>query len=269
MAAMLAAIHEARTAGALTHNVLFAAVCDEEAGFSGVRSLFADIPAAWRSLIRFAIVAEPTDLQPVVAHKGVVRWTATAHGRAAHSSTPHLGKNAIYGMAQALLRLETHAAELAARPPHPHLGAPTLSVGVISGGSAVNVVPDACRVEIDRRLIPGETPEQALDQVREALMALPSVDLSAPFVAAPAFEVAANCAAATACLNAASHVGFPATPQYANYCTDASFYPDNRIEAVVFGPGSIQQAHTADEYIEVEQLHLGVQAYRHILESHT
>jgi len=265
MAAMLAAIAHATTSGRCNHNILFAAVCDEEAGFSGVRHFLDTLPEEWRRDIHFAVVAEPTDLAPVAAHKGVVRWNVEAQGVAAHSSTPHLGRNAIYSMADALQRLRAHAEELSARPPHATLGSPTLSVGVVQGGSAVNVVPDFCTAQVDRRLVPGEKPEAALEELRKVLGELIDVSISQPLVAAPAFEVSTSGAAVSACLGAAAAVGIDSTPQFANYCTDASFYPAHGIEAVVFGPGSIQQAHTADEFIEVEQLRLGVNAYQQIL----
>lgn len=265
MAAMIAAIASEHAAGTLKMNVIFAAVCDEEAGFSGVRHMLKELPPKWREGIQFAIVAEPTDLQPVVAHKGVVRWAVEARGVAAHSSTPQLGRNAIYMISHALQRLEQHAKDLATGAAHPQLGPGSLSVGLISGGSAVNIVPDFCRAEIDRRLIPGETPDDALQAVLECLRECTGVEVTNPFVAAPPLETPPESSAARACLAAADHIGIAATPQHANYCTDASFYPEHGIEAVVFGPGSIRQAHTADEHIELRQLRLGVEAYRSML----
>jgi acetylornithine deacetylase len=261
MAAMLTAIGAARQSGRARYNVLFAAVCDEESGFAGVRHLLQNLPLP----VTFAVIAEPTDLQPLAAHKGVARWNLTTRGLAAHSSTPHLGRNAIYTMADALLALRTHANQLTARAPHAQLGAPTLSVGVITGGSAVNVVPDTCTIQIDRRLVPGETPASAETELRAALAEFADISLSEPIVAAPAFSVSEESPAVKACLAAAHALGVSAVPEYANYCTDASFYPGHEIPAVVFGPGSIAQAHTADEFIEIAELERGAEAYLHIL----
>lgn len=268
MAAMICAIARAAraadTGSAPRRNVVFAAVCDEEYSFQGVRALvegFASLPAA----PAFAVVAEPTDLEPVIAHKGVVRWEATAHGVAAHASLPEKGRNAIYAMGRALAVLENYAAELRARAPHALLGAPSLSVGTIRGGSAVNVVPDFCTIQIDRRLIPGETPEGATAEVRALLEPL-GVTVTDPVMAAPAFQTPADGPAARECLAAARGAGHPAPEvRHANYCTDASFYAFCSTPAVVFGPGSIAQAHTADEWIALDALEAGVNAYLALL----
>jgi len=245
--------------------VIFAAVCDEESGFSGVRHMLENLHPDWKKHLRFAIVAEPTDLQPVAAHKGVVRWNVIAHGKAAHSSTPELGSNAIYTMATAISRMSDYANELRSRAGHAKLGGPSLSVGTIHGGSAVNVVPEHCVVHVDRRLVPGESPEGALEELRARLQHLADVEVTVPTVAAPAFEVGDLSDAVRACVEAASSAGRQAQPQYANYCTDASFYVEHGIEAVVFGPGSIAQAHTADEWISVDELRVGAAAYAELL----
>lgn len=262
MAAMLTAISEVATSKSAQYNVLFVGVCDEESGFLGVRHLVTNLSIP----IRFAVVAEPTELHPLAGHKGVVRWQASARGIAAHSSTPQWGKNAIYETAEAVLRLRDFADELQRRNPHEKLGSPSLSVGLIRGGSAVNIVPEHCTIDIDRRLVPGEEPEQAQAELQGLLGKL---ELSEPLVAAPAFLASKASPAVQACLAAASKAGVTAEPDYANYCTDASFYGAAGIEAVVFGPGSIRQAHTKDEHIEVEALHHGAKAYQAILEGAT
>jgi acetylornithine deacetylase/succinyl-diaminopimelate desuccinylase family protein len=265
MAAMLCAIEQAKARGLARYNVLFAAVCDEESGFSGVRHMLKNLRPEWKGTLRFAVVAEPTDLQPVIAHKGVVRWNVTARGISAHSSTPEVGQNAIYAMARAITCMQEYGEELRKRAGHEKLGAASLSVGTISGGTAVNVVPEFCTAHVDRRLIPGERTEAALEELRQLLRAIEHVEVSAPTVAAPAFEVPEDNVAVQACLAAARAAGCGSAPQYANYCTDASFYAEHGIGAVVFGPGSIAQAHTADEWISVRALQQGVKAYLNIL----
>ena len=103
-----------------------------------------------------AIVAEPTLLNLVHCHKGVLRWKIRTRGVACHSSTPHLGVNAIYRMGRVLDALEKYAGMLAAFDARPDSRPAQLSVGRIEGGQSVNVVPDWCEIEVDRRLIPGE-----------------------------------------------------------------------------------------------------------------
>ncbi|HJY31766.1 MAG TPA: M20/M25/M40 family metallo-hydrolase, partial [Actinomycetota bacterium] len=107
-----------------------------------------------------AIVGEATDLNLALAQRGGAWITATTRGRAAHGSTPQLGVSAITSMARFLLRIEEVLPDLE----HPLVGRPTVNAAMIQGGSAPNVVADRCVVEIDRRIIPGETaPEQVLE----------------------------------------------------------------------------------------------------------
>ena len=126
--------------------------------------------AAVRPSVDLAIVAEPTNLDLVTSHKGAIRWKVRAGGVACHSSTPDLGDNAIYRMAKVVSALHHHAGELARSTPDPVLGPPSLSIGRIEGGQSVNVVPDWCEIEIDRRVIPGEDPDGAMGLAAEALL---------------------------------------------------------------------------------------------------
>src|SRR5690606_21257011 len=108
----------------------------------------------------------PTDLEIVVAHRGAVRWKLVTRGRAVHSSRPTEGINAIYRMAKIINCLEQYASELPQLiPPHPLCETATLSVGIIRGGSGINIVPDRCEIEIDRRTLPGETTEEVIQQL--------------------------------------------------------------------------------------------------------
>lgn len=154
MASMLATF--ARVAREKPHNacnLVMACSVDEEHTFLGVqllvkKGLKADL----------AVIAEPTLMQIVHAHKGLVRWPITTSGRSCHSSAPEQGINAVYRMGKLLTAIERFAAQLQTARADPLLGPPTLSVGRIDGGTSVNTVPDRCRIEIDRRIIPGEDP---------------------------------------------------------------------------------------------------------------
>ncbi len=160
MAAMLTAfarlVRERPTGSA---NVLLAFTVDEEFTHTGSSRL-----AEMDHKADLAIVAEPTSLNLVDCHKGALRWKIRTRGVACHSSTPHLGQNAIYRMRRVLEALETYADSLSESTPDPVLGPPSLSVGRIEGGQSVNVVPDWCEIEIDRRLIPGEDAGPCLEQ---------------------------------------------------------------------------------------------------------
>lgn len=257
MAAMLTAfarLVNEKPAGAA--NVVMACTVDEEHTFLGVQELV-------RRGVKAdgAIVAEPTQLQIVHAHKGAARWHLDATGRACHSSRPEQGVNAIYRMAQLLSAIERYAETLRAAPPDPLLGPPTLSVGRIEGGTSVNTVPDRCRVEIDRRLIPGEAPRAALEWFQAFLQREINptdypFECSEPWLALPALSpvnsgelVDRLGRAIDAVLGSHDVVTVP-------YGTDASTIAEAGIPAVVFGPGDIAQAHTRDEWValtEVEQ----------------
>jgi acetylornithine deacetylase len=242
--------------------ILMACTVNEEHGYSGATALTKFWSQAGSIISRrpdVAVVAEPTELQVVVAHKGVVRWRCHTHGRAAHSSQPHLGVNAIYKMSRVLTALERYQRDVATSlGRHPLCGQPTLSVGTITGGLSVNTVPDRCTIEIDRRLTPGEKLEDAYRQVLEFLAAEigpdAAIEHEPPFLIGLGLADTANgllgermVAAARAARIASGKVGVP-------YGTNAAAFAAAGVPSIVFGPGSIDQAHTADEWLALDQL---------------
>jgi acetylornithine deacetylase/succinyl-diaminopimelate desuccinylase-like protein len=154
VAAMLAALCELANSKSRPREteIIFAGLIDEEHMQAGSRAL-----AAGGFKADLAVVGEPTKLQVVTAHKGSLWLELATHGRAAHGATPHLGKNAIHEMARVVDALETDYAAQLRRRKHKLLGAGTVNVGKISGGTQPNIVPDSCTVAIDRRTLPGET----------------------------------------------------------------------------------------------------------------
>lgn len=263
MAAMLNAVLTASKKSP-KRNVLFVSVCDEEYRFTGVHHWCASRAPEWSKRVAFAVVGEPTGLKPILAHKGVARWQAIARGRAAHSSSPEMGVNAIYAMMPFVSALEKHALELASGRRDPRLGAASLSVGTIAGGSAVNIIPDRCAIEIDRRVLPGETRKSITAPVAE-LARRYGIDLLPTYVEGAPLITDGESPAATAIDGALAACGLPVTPDYVHYCTDAGFYHDAGISTVVFGPGYIAQAHTADEFIELEQLEQGTRVFEALI----
>ncbi len=230
--------------------VTLAYTVDEEHTFLGVQALVADGVRA-----DLAVVAEPTNLDLVTSHKGVVRWTLETRGVACHSSRPGDGVNAVYAAARLVTRLEEYAGELTARSPHRALGLPTLSVGVIAGGVSPNTVPDRCRIEVDRRLLPGEEPLAAVEAANAVLRATGIEFTSAIAFACPALPVCAAeplLARLGDCVQAVA--GRPARRLAVPYATDASTLAEAGVPAVVFGPGDIAQAHTADEWVDLAEV---------------
>ncbi len=188
MLGAVARLAEERPRGMPT--IIMACTVNEEHGYSGATALTKLWSQAGSIIPRqpdVAVVAEPTELQVVVAHKGVVRWRCHAHGRATHSSQPQLGVNAIFKMSRVLAALERYQLEVTSQlGEHPLCGRPTLSVGTIAGGLSVNTVPDLCTIEIDRRLIPGEKTEaayrQVLDFVASEIGNDPAIEHEPPFL---------------------------------------------------------------------------------------
>ena len=264
MAAMLTAFARlVRERPADSASVVLACTVDEEFTHVGSSRLAEQLAG-----IDVAIVAEPTRLDIVDRHKGAVRWKIRTNGVACHSSTPHLGDNAIYRMARVVGVLADHAAELATTRPDPILGPPSLSVGRIEGGVSVNVVPDRSEVEIDRRMIPGETPETCRDRVRQLVEArlgsLDGVEFLPPWVIMPTLApVDGTGDHWIASLSAAIHRVTSRPPQVLGvpYGTDAGPLGQTGLPCFVFGPGDIAQAHTKDEWVEVDQIRQGAEAY--------
>jgi acetylornithine deacetylase len=218
----------------------------------GTTKLLSRVPDA-------AIVAEPTGLDVVVAHKGAARWRCQTQGVATHSSQPHLGDNAIYHMARVLAVLEQYAQKVVpGMGSHPLCGHPTLSVGTISGGISVNTVPDRATIEIDRRVLPGEDPRAALnhclDYINTHVPPGTPVVQEAPFMLTSGLADEDNGPLAARLGEAIQRHGGAGKAIGVPYGTDAPHYAATGCPTVVFGPGSIDQAHTADEWIEIAQL---------------
>lgn len=243
--------------------VLMACTVNEEHGYSGAQDLAKLWAPGARSIVPrqpdAAIVAEPTSLQVVIAHKGAVRWRCKTHGRAAHSSQPHLGDNAVYKMARVLAALEAYAKQVGASvPKHRLCGEATLSVGTIRGGLSVNTVPDECTIEIDRRLLPGETAMEVYPKIVDFVRQYPGVDFEVeheePYLKGSTLSDDHNGAVADRLSTVVRELYGRGDKIGVPYGTNASRISAAGIPSVVFGPGSIDQAHTADEWLSLDEL---------------
>jgi acetylornithine deacetylase len=276
MAAMLAAVARlAELPPRARPTVALAFTVNEEHGFSGASVLgaqwqpeqLARPDSPWSRRPDAAVVAEPTGLAVVVAHKGVIRWRCQTHGRAAHSSQPQWGDNAIYKMGRALGALDHYQREVVGTlADHPLCGPATISVGTIHGGVSVNTVPDRCTIEIDRRCPPGENPESArahlVDYLARATGLGADLTHEPPEMQGPPLSDADNGPLAARLVAAVSEAGHgPAPTIGVPYGTDAAFYGQAGVPTVVFGPGRLEQAHTVDEWIELDQLHAAAEIY--------
>ena len=269
MAAMIAAMGRLiaeRPRGAA--NVVLSCTVDEEHTFRGVKRLLNGPWPLGAARPDFAITAEPTRLRIVIAHKGLTRWKIKTEGKSAHGASPELGVNAVYLMAPVISTLEEYARSLTAGPRHPLLGPASLSVGTIKGGTSVNTVPAFCEVELDSRLIPGQTPQSALAECRHAVLSRVGagfpVTFQEPWIAEPALDTPPDSQVAQVALGAVSRVMGEASACGVPYGTNASTLSAGGIPAVVLGPGDIAQAHTQDEWIDVRQIEAAAEVYYQI-----
>ncbi|HEV3312107.1 MAG TPA: M20/M25/M40 family metallo-hydrolase, partial [Chloroflexota bacterium] len=245
-------------------DLILAVTAGEEVDMAGARLMAAgEVLAGTASLV----IGEPTGLAVYRAEKGVFWVRVTAHGRTAHGSMPQLGVNAISFMARLIPRLEAYPFAFVESE---ILGKPTLSVNTIAGGVKTNVVADRCAIEIDMRLVPGQTPDdvlQLLQAIIDEVAADPQVRTTVEILQdVPPVETPASDRLVEVALEAARNAG-SAAPDAGG----VSFGTDGAILAlalgasmVIFGPGGLDQLHQPNEYVEIAQLHLAVEAYKQI-----
>lgn len=258
VAGMLVAARNLARKLAGTPGIVIVLTAGEEGGCIGSKHL------ARSALLGSAgamVVGEPTSNYPLVGHKGSLKFHATFRGVSAHGSMPELGVNAVYKAANAVARLEFfdfHASE------HPIMGAPTLNVGTIEGGSGVNLVPDSARIGVDIRTVPGVDHGKLIARLK-SLLGDAEMDVFSdlpPVWTAPetewvqrVFEIAKP------------FVGEAPQPRTAPYMTDAA----NLLGAyrgaptVVLGPGEAAQAHQTDEHASMERIRESVEIYEQII----
>lgn len=234
---------------------------DEEIGCLGVRPMLAEMGRRL-PLPRLVIVGEPTEMRVVDAHKGPVRWQIDVAGRAAHSSMAHLGVNAITYAGRILAELARIEDDLKAAAPEARFNPPypTLQVTTIEGGTASNIVPVSCSFGFEIRALPGLDIAAIEERIQRFIAAecLPAMQAVAPDAgitltqrnAVPPFGARAGSEAVALALTLAGQNETFAV----SYATEAGLFQEAGAPAVVCGPGRIEEAHTADEWIAVSEL---------------
>lgn len=234
---------------------------DEEVGCLGVRSLIEDM-AVWSHRPKFCIVGEPTLLRPAVGHKGKTALKAICHGRAAHSACPDRGVNAIHMATDLIDKIRLRQASIAQTGPRDcayEVPYTTLHVGVIDGGTVLNIVPDRCEIEFEIRNLPTDDPAVLVSAMRADAAAVTEamsgdadtrieLELSNEYPAldTPPDSEVAELAAALTGNRERIKVGFG---------SEAGLFSGRLgIPTVVCGPGSIDQAHRPDEFVAMDQL---------------
>ena len=236
----------------LSGSLILCGVADEEWQMIGSREIGRNGPFADQ-----CIIGEPSDLAVCPAHKGQFGLFIRTFGKAVHSSIPEQGENAIERMAQVVNALSDYNEELALREPHPLCGHGTYSPGVIRGGDLASAVPDFCELEIDRRLLPSDMSKDVCKDIARRLEPLKQEDpgfryeLSEPSWDIPANDLPVGSPVVQSLLNAS--VELTGQPEEVRSFPGATDAPHLKTPAVVCGPGSLVQAHSLNEFVEVEQ----------------
>jgi acetylornithine deacetylase/succinyl-diaminopimelate desuccinylase-like protein len=244
--------------------VLFVGTVDEEAGMTGSGAVLSQLPE-----LRGAVLAEPTDLVPVRANNGCVRVALEVRGTSCHSSTSHLGVNAISAAARVVADVDRLAQDVGRRV-HELTGTAQLTVVAIDGGVAHNVVPDRCEIVLDRRLIPGEDVDGVLAEL-DALVAArvaagDEVERTQLLVGLGSASTPADAWVVDAAVDAVQSVTGAATaPGGVAFATDGcNIQAIGGVDTVVLGPGSIALAHTKHELVPEHECEQAVEIYEQI-----
>jgi len=276
-----------RSCAPLVGSLLFVGTVDEETGSLGVKRL---VESGLKA--DYAIVGEPTNLRVAVAHKGACFIRITLSGRGAHGSCPEKGVSAVSYGARIVTALEDELRPLLAQRTYPLLGASTISVGRLCGGTEPNIVAERCEIDVDRRTLPGDSVAEGgsasgpdsvgtdsvgrdtVGEVRRVVAAICDgvVGLSyqvyetertstVPHVAlGTSPDAPLSRAAIAACLDA----GLPADPVGVTYWTDGAHLAANGLETVILGPGDIANAHGPNDQVKVDDLIKAAQVYLEI-----
>lgn len=242
------------------------ATADEETSMQGARS----IAQLGRPKARAAIIGEPTGLQPVKAHKGIMMDSIRLLGKSGHSSDPSLGNNALEAMHVVISDLMIYREELKQRYnsdlfsiPHP-----TLNLGVIHGGDNPNRICGRCELEFDIRLMPGMHIETLRAEIRNRITTLMDplgiqFELAALFSGVPAFSTDENSALLKTAEKLTGHAGISV-----GFGTEGPFLQKLGMDTIIMGPGNIDQAHQPDEYMSINMIEPCIDVLQKMINHH-
>lgn len=232
--------------------LIILATCDEETSMAGAKALV----EAGRPRARYAVIGEPTAMKPVRMHKGVMMERIYIQGRAGHSSDPSLGNNALDAMHAVISELQGFRAEMQARWHNPTFTVPmpTLNLGCIHGGDNPNRICSSCELQYDLRPLPGMAPEELRAAIHTRLQPLAGrfgvrIDCEALFSGVPAAETPADSPLVRAAERLTGHSAGAVA-----FGTEMPYLRALGMDALVMGPGHIDQAHQPDEFIEMANI---------------
>jgi len=269
LAGMIWALEEcAKHPELLQADIVLCAAVDEEHEYRGLRVFMAgEMP------VTGAVVGEPTELGIVVAHKGCARFAVTTHGVAAHSSMPEEGDSAIYQMMHVMQFIRDIIEPQLAQVNHPLCGSPTIVAGTIHGGTQINIVPEQCEIELDRRILPGELPEVVIAEFEQQLRHyIEQENLQVKVTVREllldwALQTPQDAAVVSFAREAARALDLSDELIGVTYGSDASKLQRQGIPTIVYGPGSIAQAHSKEEWVSVREVGLAADFYYQLARS--
>jgi acetylornithine deacetylase len=271
-AAMFWALHEYGQGDTLPNNIAILYTVDEEVSKTGAKFFVQEHLSDLGWTPTGVIIGEPTVLRPIVAHNGVVRWNIETDGVAAHSSNPTAGRSAISAMVKVIEAFESkYIPSLAAS--HSLTGKSQCSINVIRGGALINIIPEHCVISIDRRIVPGEDPHEVLPTVEKILDGLRQGDAdiqvkqATPTMIDPPLDPRGGEQFASFVCSTMQSMELTAEPGGVPFGTDGSAFSVVGIPTIVLGPGDIAQAHTCDEWIDLEQLERGAEVYKKLMQA--
>ena len=231
--------------------IVFIGFVDEECNQTGSRAF-----SKLKLKANLALVGEPTRCRVVTAHKGDLWLRLSSIGKAAHGARPELGRNAVHTMAKCIDTIETEYAQNLWKRRHPVLGHPTINTGIVRGGSQPNIVPDVCEADLDRRTLPGESFTTIRREIGEVLKkrGLKTRLTKVKGYTCPAMETDPTLPMVQQFMRTVRQT----KPLGVDYYCDAANIATTGVPAIVWGPGDIAQAHTADEWISIRQLERGM-----------
>lgn len=242
----------------LKGNLVISCCADEEGrGLGGERLAKSGVKAD------MAIVGEPTELKLGIANKGLTFIDIIAKGKAAHGSSPELGENAILYMNDVINILRNDYSRILNKKKHPVLGRPTFNIGYIEGGYRPNVVPDFCKISIDRRMIPGESYRSVMDEINQVIKKVraknPKIKIKAKglnWIKCLPMEISAKEYVVKSVAKNLKYVTRkePKIIGVPYWCDASSIVNIMKVPALIFGPGSLKQAHSSSEFIEINKL---------------
>jgi len=250
----------------LKGDIIFAALAGEETDSCGATRFVGNLPPAFLRKqeggpkIAGVVVPEPTAFDVVTAHRGILWLEVKTAGRAAHSSTPELGVNAITSMKTLLGELDNYKIRF---QPHKRLGNCSMSINTITGGKEINVVPDGCSISVDIRTLPGQNHREIISDFEKTFTKLkqknPQFEASVSIVReVGALETDPNCDFVK---DFCSVVGASET-KAVGFTTDGPHFALLGAPIVIFGPGKTQLAHKPDEYIDIADVEKAVEYYK-------